>query len=387
MLGSHQVAAPVLEIPTSDSPFHLMSLDVFRGATIGAMLLVNDPGDEQTVFSPLRHSAWNGCTPTDLIFPFFLFIVGVSMAFSLASRLRHDPSRTAALQHVLWRGLALFGIGLLFNGAILKFNPATWRIYGVLERIAIVYVVCAIAALWTRRNVWIGIVIGCLVGYWVLMRYVPVPGVGIPTHGFALLDPDRNLAAWLDRELLTGHLYNGTRDPEGLLSTIPAIATTLLGVLTGNWLRSEQPGGMKAAAMAVAGVIFVAAGEFFSIWFPINKQLWTSSYVLFTAGIALLALAASYALLDVWKWRGGWAVPFLVFGRNAIAAYVLGSVLAIAMYWLPIGDRSVQEFLYQEVFAPLAPPPMASLLYAVWFVMVCWAAMGLLYRKGVFLKI
>jgi predicted acyltransferase len=364
-----------------------MFLDVFRGATIAAMLLVNDPGDEQTVFWPLRHASWNGWTPTDLIFPFFLFMVGISMAFSFPSRLRRNPSRTAALRHVLWRGFALFTIGFLLNGAVVRFDLATWRVYGVLQRIAVVYVICAILALWFGRRMWVAKVIGCLAAYWLLLRYVPVPGFGVPTQDIPLLDPDRNLAAWLDRKLLAGHLFERTRDPEGLLSTIPALATTLLGLLTGDWLRSEHPGQVKAAAMVLSGMACVALGEFFSIWLPINKTLWTSSYVIFTAGLALLVLAFCYAVLDVGKWRGPWTVAFLVFGMNAIAAYALGSVLAIALYLLPAGDRSAQEFLYQELFAPLAEPFTASLLYAVSFVLVCWAGMWLLYRKGIFLKI
>jgi predicted acyltransferase len=364
-----------------------MSLDVFRGATIAAMLLVNDPGDEQTVFWPLRHASWNGWTPTDLIFPFFLFIVGVSMAFSFASRLRRNSSRIAAFRHALWRGFALFAIGLLLNGALVKFDVTTWRVYGVLQRIAVVYVICAILTLWFGRRMWIAKVIGCLAGYWILMRYVPVPGFGIPTHDIPLLDPDRNLAAWLDRKLLAGHLFEGARDPEGLLSTIPALATTLLGLLTGDWLRSEYRSQVKAAAMAVSGMACVALGEFVGIWFPINKTLWTSSYAILTAGMAALALAFCYTILDIRQWRGRWTMPFLVFGMNAIAAYVVGSVLAIALYLCSVGDRSAQELLYQELLQPLAEPCTASLLYAVSFVLVCWAGMWLLHRKRIFLKI
>ena len=368
-------------------PSRLMSLDIFRGATIGAMLLVNDPGDEQTVFWPLRHASWNGWTPTDLIFPFFLFIVGVSMAFSLPARLRRNGSRSAAFRHVLWRGFILFTIGLLLNGAVVKFDFSVWRVYGVLQRIAIVYVMGAILALWFGRRIWIAKLIGCLAGYWILMRYLPVPGFGVPTHEIPLLDPDRNLAAWLDRKLLAGHLFAGTYDPEGLLSTVPALATALLGLLTGDWLRSEHTSRMKAAAMAVFGIVCVALGEFLGIWFPVNKTLWTSSYVILTGGMALLVLALCYAILDVWQWRGWWTAPLLVFGMNAIAAYVFGSVLAIALYLTPVGERSAQEFVYQELFAPLAEPFTASLLYAVSFVLVCWAAMWPLYRKRIFLKI
>jgi len=242
-------------------------------------------------------------------------------------------------------------------------------------------------ALWFGRSTWIAKMIGCLAVYWILLRYVPVPGCGVPTHQIPLLDPECNLAAWLDRKLLAGHLLAGRYDPEGLLSTIPALATTLLGLLTGDWLRSERTSRAKAVAMAASGVVCVALGEFFNIWFPINKTLWTSSYVIFSGGLALFVLAVCYAVLDVRQWRGWWAAPFLVFGMNAIAAYVFGSVLAIALYLTPVGDRSAQEFVYQEVFAPLAEPFTASLLYAVSFVLVCWAGMWWLYRKRIFLKI
>jgi predicted acyltransferase len=365
----------------------LMSLDVFRGLTIAAMLLVNDPGDEKAVFWPLKHADWNGCTPTDLIFPFFLFIVGASMAFSIPARLRQNPSPARLLGHILWRGLVLCAIGLLFNGILAKFDLNTWRVYGVLQRIAFAYVICAALAIFSGRKKWIAVVVACLAGYWILMRYVSVPGFGIPTRDVPLLDPDRNLAAWLDRKLLTGHLYDGTRDPEGLLSTIPAIATTLIGLLTGMWLRSHRTTSRKALGMALCGLFFVIVGELFSLAFPINKNLWTSSYAIFTAGIALIALAACYAFLDVAHWRGLWTTPWLIFGTNAIAAYVFGSLLAITLYLLPIGDGSAQEFIYQTIFEPLALPYVASLLYALSFVVVCWIPMWLLYRKKIFLKI
>jgi predicted acyltransferase len=365
----------------------LMSLDLFRGITIAAMLLVNDPGEEKTVFWPLRHADWNGWTPTDLIFPFFLFIVGASMAFSIPARLRRDPSKTRLLKHVFWRGILLFAIGLLLNGMIAKFDFAAWRVYGVLQRIALAYVICAVLAIWSGRKTWIAATIACLAGYWILMRFVPVPGFGVPTRDVPLLDPDRNLAAWLDRKLLAGHLYDGTRDPEGLLSTVPAIATTLIGLLTGNWLQSGPPAKAKARVMALFGTACVITGELVSLWLPINKNLWTSSYAVFTAGLALIALAACYVILDVIYLHAPWAMPCLVFGTNAIAAYVFGSLLAIALYVLPIADGSAQEFIYQTIFEPLAPPYVASLLYALSFVFVCWIPMYLLYRKRIFLKI
>lgn len=367
-----------------------MSLDVFRGATIAAMILVNDPGDGAAAYWPLRHSHWNGWTPTDLVFPFFVFIVGVAMAFSFSSRIERGESRGKLLFHVLWRAVVLFGLGLLVNGFPDHFHPL--RIYGVLQRIALCYAVTAALALWTGRKTQIGVALGCLFGYWIVMRYIAVPGYGVPTHDIPLLDPDRNLVAWLDRKLLWGHLYERVRDPEGLLSTIPAVATCVIGLLTGEWLRSQRKLGAKLAGLAGAGVVLTVAGEIFNLWFPINKKLWTSSYVLFTAGLALICLALCYWLLDIKQWRARWTKPFLVFGMNAIAAYVLSEIAAdlLDRMQVHLADGAVvswHEAIYESVFAPLANPANASLLYAIAYVLVCWAAMWVLYRKAIFLKV
>ena len=374
--------------PTTRPSSRLVSLDVFRGATIAAMILVNNPGDERTTYWPLRHAQWNGWTPTDLIFPFFLFIVGVSLAYSLRARLERGQSRPRLLRHVVARGLILFLLGLVLNGLPNHYQLGSWRVYGVLQRIAVCYVVSAALALMTKRRVWIATVLGCLAGYWILMRYVPVPGFGIPTHSMPLLDPNRNLAAWLDRKLLAGHLYDGTRDPEGVLSTIPALATSLLGLLTGDGLQSAKPRQRKAGRMALFGIVGVALGKFLDLWFPINKNLWTSSFVIFTAGMALVLLALCYWLVDVREYRGRVTKFFQVFGMNPIAAYVFAEAIAHWIDRMPGGpDMTLQERLYQTLFAPLASPANASLLYAICYVLMCWVAMWLLYRKRIFLKI
>jgi predicted acyltransferase len=370
------------------SASRLMSLDLFRGATIAGMILVNNAGDEPASYWPLKHAQWNGWTPTDLVFPFFLFIVGVAMPFSFSARLKRGDSRRKLLRHVLWRGVVLFALGMFLNGFPSQYHLASWRVYGVLQRIAICYVISAILALWTNWRTWIVVIVGCLFGYWILMRFVPVPGFGVPTHDIPLLDPDHNLAAWLDRRLLAGHLYEGTRDPEGVLSTIPAVATSLLGMLTGQWLRSSRSAQSKALGMVLFGVIGVAAGKILDLGFPINKKLWTSSYVIFTAGLALLCLALCYWIADVKKWRSLWTKPLLVFGTNAIAAYVFGGAIsALLDHFQTVGGMSWQELIYENTFVPLANPANASLLYASAYVLVCWVGMWLLYRKGIFLKI
>jgi predicted acyltransferase len=387
-MASRLPNAAVQNEATASSASRLMSLDLFRGATIAGMILVNNAGDEPASYWPLKHAQWNGWTPTDLVFPFFLFIVGVAMPFSFSARLKRGDSRRELLRHVLWRGVVLFALGMFLNGFPSQYHLASWRVYGVLQRIAICYVISAILALWTNWRTWIVVIVGCLFGYWILMRFVPVPGFGVPTHDIPLLDPDHNLAAWLDRRLLAGHLYEGTRDPEGVLSTIPAVATSLLGMLTGQWLRSSRSAQSKALGMVLFGVIGVAAGKILDLGFPINKKLWTSSYVIFTASLALLCLALCYWIADVKKWRSLWTKPLLVFGTNAIAAYVFGGAIsALLDHFQTVGGMSWQELIYENTFVPLANPANASLLYASAYVLVCWVGMWLLYRKGIFLKI
>lgn len=377
---------------TSSKPARLMSLDLFRGVTIAAMILVNDAGDEPSAYWPLRHAHWNGWTPTDLVFPFFLFIVGVAMAFSFRSRLDRGESRAHLLKHVLWRGLVLFAIGVFLHGFPNHYHLATWRVYGVLQRIAICYVITAVLELWTGWRMQLAVAVACLVGYWILMRYVPVPGFGIPTHDIPFLDPDRNIVAWLDRKLLMGHLYEGTRDPEGVLSTIPAVATCLLGLLTGKWMKSAYSPRFKTVAMVVAGVCAIVIGRTMHLWFPINKKLWTSSFVIFTAGLALVFLAAFYWVSDVKQHRGLWTRAILVFGTNAIAAYIFSEALAASMSSFAVTQAngsvvSVQDYVYSHWFAPFASPANASLLYALAYVALCWVAMAVLYRKGITIKV
>jgi predicted acyltransferase len=386
-----QTISSIGDVSQSPQATRLISLDLFRGVTIAMMILVNNPGEPAASYWPLEHAKWNGWTPTDLVYPFFVFIVGVAMAFSFTSRLRRGDTRHSLFMHVLWRGLALFALGVLLNGFPDRYNSHL-RIYGVLQRIAICYLLAAILDLWTDWKGQLAVVFACLGGYWLLMRFVPVPGFGVPTHGMPILDPDRNIVAWLDRKLLMGHLYETTRDPEGVLSTIPAVASCVAGLLTGKWLRTTRSSKTKALAMAAAGMCAMIVGRTWHLWFPINKKLWTSSFVLFTSGLALVLLACSYWLSDVKSYRKGWTTPILVFGRNAIAAYVFAELLAkitdtVRIHSSSLGLVSVQEWLYLKLFAPLLSPPNASLLYAILYVCLCWLAMVWLYRKGLFLKI
>ena len=389
-MSNQLVVTPVSEPAAPTAPAagaRLVSLDLFRGITIAAMILVNNPGDELSAYWPLRHAQWNGWTPTDLIFPFFLFIVGTAMAFSFPARLDRGASRREVLVHVLWRGLALFAIGLFLNGFPNHYQLDHWRVYGVLQRIAVCYVLVAVLELRAGWRTQLALVCASLAGYWVLMRFIPVPGFGIPVHDVPLLDPDRNLAAWLDRELLPGHLYEVTRDPEGVLSTIPAVATCLLGLLAGKWLRTPRTSESKALGLALSGITLAVLGKVADVWFPINKKLWTSSFVLFTAGLALIGLAILYWIVDSRKHRGSWTKPILVFGKNAIAAYVFAEVVAHLLDRVHLGRFPIQERIYVKFFLPLATPAIASLLYALVFVLFCWFAMALLYRRRIFIKI
>src|SRR5271155_1754564 len=374
----------------------LTSLDLFRGATIAAMILVNNPGNDHAYW-PLEHAEWNGWTPTDLIFPFFLFIVGVSLVFSFESRLGRGDSRSLLLRHAFRRAVIIFAIGLALNSLVDLLSSRGVRIPGVLQRIGICYFAASILYLYVRPRTRALIVAALLIGYWILMRFVPVPGLGVPGRDIPFLHPDANLGAYLDRKFLihlwgtSSRLYEITRDPEGLLSTLPAIATALLGVFTGEWLRSKRSPQSKALGMLIFGAIALILGKTWGIWFPINKKLWTSSYVLFTAGFALVCLALCYWATDIKRWRGAWTRPFLIFGRNAITAYVIADLFAVLLY--AFNKRvngqmmSAQQYIFQRFCAPLGSPSFTSLLFSLAFVLICLLPIWLMDRKNIFLKI
>jgi predicted acyltransferase len=376
-------------------PGRLLSLDVLRGLTIAFMILVNNNGSEAHAYWPLKHAAWNGFTPTDLVFPTFLFLVGISTVYSTAARLAQGATRQSLFVHVLRRSIILYLLGLVVN-SFPYFHLHTMRFYGVLPRIAICYLV--IASLYLISPGWrskAALAIAALAAYWILMRFVPVPGYGIPTRDIPLLDRDANLAAWLDRQIFSAsHLYERTRDPEGLLSTIPALATALLGLLTGIWLRTQHTLRTKAAAIATAGLSGVLLGGLWNLSFPINKKLWTSSYVLFAGGLSLLLLALCLLIVDLRdKSRSAsghsrFLNPFLVFGTNAIAAYVFSELLQSTLSSIhPQPGINLQQLLYRSMLHIVPDQPFASLLYSIGFVVVCWVPVWALYRRSMFIKI
>jgi predicted acyltransferase len=401
--------------PPATGRLRLESLDVFRGLTIAGMILVNNPGAAS--YWPLDHadelmtahpSGWypgkwwvdaNGWTPTDLIFPFFLFIVGASMVLSFAARRTRGDSRLALIKHAARRTALILLIGYAIR--ILPYVDFSHMRYpGVLQRIAVVYLFASVITLWTStrgRIIWIA---ALLAGYYAVTRFVPVPGCDPAMW----MTQHCSLAGFVDRKLMLGHLYRRDFDPEGLLSTLPAIATTLLGTLAGEFLRGASPqraknglAGDPAASLqhklrglAIAGVAGVAAGYAWHPWFPISKPLWTSSYALFTAGAACLLLALCWWLIEMRGWRA-WARPFLWLGSNAILVYALSTFLGKLGSIIKVSDGgetiTVQTWIYEHWFAPLAQEKNASLAFAISYLalwtLVAWG----LYRKKIFVKV
>ncbi len=369
----------------------VLSVDVLRGLTLAFMILVNNPGNSRVGYGPLEHAEWNGFTPTDLVFPTFLFLVGVSLVLSYSKREASGASRAQFLRHAFRRTLLLFALGVLLNGFPL-YPWSTLRIYGVLQRIAVCFGLGAVLLAFTRDNrsrivVFATALVAVLGGYWLLMRFVPVPGHGLPGRDLPLLDKDWNLVAMLDRHLLPGRLYEGTRDPEGLLSDLPALGTLLLGMLTALGLRARFAARQKLAGLIAAGLTALLLGGWWNTAFPINKKLWTSSYVLWAGGWSLLLLALFYFLCEVHGWRGRAWAPLLVFGKNAISGYVVADLLAGLLFLVPVHGMPLSKWLYTHWFAGVGSPAFGSLLFALFFVALCWLPMALLYRRGIFLKL
>jgi predicted acyltransferase len=367
-----------------------MCVDVFRGFAVAGMILIDNPGDDEKAFWPIQHAQWNGWTPADLIFPSFLFLVGVSTVFSFSARLERGESRAAILRHALLRTLILIGIGVFLNGFPL-FRLDGYRILGVLQRIAVCYFVAAILVLWGSWRSQLATALACLFGYWALMRFVHVPGFGVPGRDIPFMDMERNIVAWLDRSMFPGRLWNGNRDPEGILSTIPAMATTLFGVLTGHWLRAPRRPVAIAMGLVACGILGLLAGELWNACFPINKNLWTSSFAVFAAGFALSFLALLYWVIEIRDWRA-WTPPLLVFGMNPIGGYVADALVYGPAYSFhvqgPDGSRITwQQCANQLLLSAIPHPPLASLAYSLIALLFCWILVWMLWRKRIFLKV
>mgnify|MGYP003345224416 CR=1 FL=1 len=403
-MAAPETATTTRPAPTLDPALHaapappttrLLALDVFRGMTVAGMLLVNNPGSWGAIYPPLEHAPWNGWTPTDLIFPFFLFIAGVTTHLSLSVRRARGDDDAALRRHILRRGALIVLFGLLV--AAFPYTPLTRfthiRIPGVLQRIGVAYACAALLTLRTTLRQQVVLLVALLYGYWFAMTLLPVPGAdgGI---GANLLDaPDRTLAAWVDRLLLDGHLWvnSKTWDPEGPLSTVPAIGTAMLGVMAGRWIGSDRPLHERLAGLFAAGSLGMVAGLAWNWSFPINKALWTSSYVVFTAGMACVSIATITWLTDVHRvtW---WTRPFVIYGVNPMIAFVGSGMMARTIYSLWKVDLdgqqvSIQAAIYRTAFASWLEPRNASLAFAVCFVSLWYGILWVLWRRKIILKV
>ena len=402
-MATAPVITPATAALKSGSASHrLVSVDVFRGLLVAGMVLVTNAGDWNHVYWPLKHADWNGSTPTDMIFPSFLFLAGVSMTFSFASRLARGATRIQLAGHILWRSLLLILLGLFLNGFPL-FDMHNLRIPGVLQRIGLCYLLAGFFYLATSRSkgsdadseltastpAIVAAMVGLLVLYWALLRFVPVPGYGV-----GRLDAAGNLGAYIDRALMgTNHLWfwgGQMWDPEGLLSTLPATANLFLGILAGTWLRSASAASRKVVWLAVAGVVLMLAGLALNPLLPINKKIWTDSFVLFSGGFSLTALALLHWVIDMRGWRRG-LTPTLVFGSNAIFGFALANMLTpifgLVQFHVAGGKiLTIPGVVFQE-FSQFLNPWNASLAYAVFFVLLNMAILWPLYRRRIFIRL
>lgn len=378
-------------------PQRLLSLDFFRGLTVAAMILVNNPGSWGHIYAPLAHAEWNGCTPTDLVFPFFLFIVGVSIAYAMGSKKEDPSSHNKTIVKAAKRGFTLFALGFIL--AIFPRNFADFnlmeslqkvRIPGVLQRIGVVFFIASILFLkLSTKNIYKAFLL-ILFGYWLLMTFVPVPGVG-----YANLEKETNLGAWLDRTILTeAHLYKAAKtwDPEGILSTLPAIATALFGILVGIYLkRKDVDLGTKMAWLFSAGLAATGLGLLWDLQFPINKALWTSSYVLYAGGLATLILTLSYWIIDANQYNR-FTKPFVVYGVNAITVFFVSGLLPRLLNMIKVegkdGDKmGALTWFNQTFFTPYFSPINASLAYAIFVILFFYVILWVMYKRNIIIKV
>jgi predicted acyltransferase len=371
----------------------LASLDSFRGLAIAGMILVNNPGSWSHVYAPLRHAEWHGFTPTDQIFPAFLFIVGAAIPFTLA-RYRETAAqdRSAFHQRLIRRVAVLFALGLVLNASttVLEWaingaplDLSTLRIMGVLQRISLAYLLAVLLVLACAPRLQVLVVGLVLLAYWAALALIPVPG-----HGPGVLTPEGSLPGYIDRLVLTpAHLYQGWFDPEGLLSTLPAAASVMFGVAAGAWVKNAAVSSRVTLGLVAAGLVCLLLGALWGLVLPINKQLWTSSYVVFTAGGSLVLLGLCYEVMEVrrWSWLG-W--PFQVMGVNAITLFFASGIVARLLSVVHAADgRSLQLWIFEELFVPWAGQVDGSLAFALATVLVWWLVLYGLYRRGVIIRL
>jgi predicted acyltransferase len=352
----------------------------------------------------MNHAYWNGLTPTDLVFPTFVFVVGASIVFAFHARMKRGATRKQLAWHTVQRAVILYALGMVVNGFPF-FELDHLRFYGVLQRIAVCYLVVGLFYIWDQRvSTKIVALVVSLVGYWILLRWVPVPGAGMPGRDFPFMDVRMNLVSWLDRLVMPHHLYlewggpdpHNLRDPEGLLSDLPAIGTALLGVLTGLWLRGQRAAKTTALGLAAGAVTCLALGYLWSLEFPLNKNMWTSSFVLVAAGWSLTVLTLSYLAMDVWGWgRGGskWLVyPWLVLGSNAITAYMFSEIVPGILDYIafPVGNgihSTPMAWMASHVFVHMPTPGWAAFAFSCFTLAYCFLPVWIMYRRKIFLKV
>jgi predicted acyltransferase len=360
--------------------YRLVALDAMRGFTVAAMIMVNFPGSEEYVFPTLRHTVWNGLTFTDLIAPTFLFIVGVSISFAYSKRLDDHSAKGDLYKKIIIRSLKIFAVGMFLN-MLPSFDFANLRYTGTLHRISIVFMFCAILFLnsnWKQQLI-TGLVI--LVLYWLAMTLIPTPGLGV-----VMLERGVNLAAWVDQQYLPGKMWQGTWDPEGILSTFPSLVSGIAGMLAGRLMLRDLAPNEKVNMLMTIGLFTAAAGYFWGLTFPVNENLWTSSFVLVTAGFDFMLLGALYYIIDLKGNKRG-ARPGVIFGANAITVYVLADIFALVFYIATFGTKTLNQHVVDGLIGVGVRPELASLFYALFFVSLNFIPAYLLYRRKIFIKL
>jgi predicted acyltransferase len=369
------------DVSVPAKPGRLVSLDALRGFTIAAMVIVNDAGSWEHVYPPLRHAEWNGCTLTDLVFPFFLFIVGVSVTLAYTKRIDAGVPAKSLYRKIIIRSVNIYLLGLfLWLWPEFDFGAIRWT--GVLQRISVVFLACAILFLNTswKTQVKIGAVI--LLLYWIIVAYLPVPGIGRPD----LSVPEKNWANYLDTLALPGVMYRHTWDPEGIMSTFPAIVTGITGMLAGRLYLSVREENKRLVWMFFLGFTMFLAGGIWNWFFPINKNIWTSSYVLYTSGLATMGLASCILLVDILGYTK-WTRLGLVYGANAITSYVLAGMLKLVFYNIRFGGASLNAWFMDGLTATGIAPRLASFLYALIYMLIIFIPALILYKRKIFIKV
>lgn len=361
---------------TAPGSHRLVSLDAFRGLVMAFMIVVNNNGSERDAYPQLRHAAWHGWTLTDTVFPSFVWIVGVAITLSLGKRMMAGVSAPKLFLEALRRAAILFALGMAVY-AFPHFNPATQRILGVLQRLAICYLAGSAIYIWCGVRGQIAWIAGLLTSYWLIMTFAPVPG-----FGSGRLDVEGNFAHYIDRIVLGSHNYAHTHDwdPEGIVSTLPAIATAVFGILAGRLLQLRRSLAERTTWLFLTGALLVAAGWAWNFWMPINKKLWTDSFCLFMAGLDFSVCAIFVWLIDGVGWKRPFQ-PAVILGMNAVAVYLASE------FGAELIDGATQERLYHAVFVPMTSPANASLLYSLAFTAVMYLLAYALYRRRWFIRV